>query len=88
MSDTVVVFRDRKAREIKTYVNLDGHGAQVDLVDFLSLVSEFYGSPASTMTRKGHLAHLLKSAEQAITHMKGHTREVAAVNLEPQPKSG
>jgi hypothetical protein len=87
MSETVIVVRDKKAREIRAFVNLDSIGAQASVEDFMRLVAEFYGSPATTMTRAGHEEALQAAALQAISHMKRQTTQVAAVNLEPAPKS-
>ena len=79
--EKVVVFRDRHERKIHTYVNHCGHGANMDLKDFISLVAELYGSPATTMTRSGLLEGLQEAAAKAIHHMKAQTREVAALNI-------
>lgn len=80
----IVVFKDKRSREIKTYVNLDGHGAQATVEDFISLIAELYGSPVSTLTKAGFQKRLLQASEQAIRHLKAQTKEVAAVNLEPK----
>lgn len=87
MNETVIVIKDTKTRQIHTFVNLEGFGARVSIPDFISLVAEYYGSPATTMTRKGFLAGLQAAAEKAVYHMKGETKAVAAVNLEPEVKS-
>lgn len=78
MKETVIVFKDALSREIKTFVNPSGHGAKMDLSDFLSLLSEHYGSPVTTLTKKGHLAALNQAAEKAILEMKSKTAAVAA----------
>ncbi len=85
MQTTVIVHKDRKSREIQTYVNLEGLGARTELAYFISLMAEFYGNPVSTMTRRGHLDGLLGAADQAILHMKEQTKEVAAINLGSEP---
>jgi hypothetical protein len=82
--ETVIVFKDNKSREIHTYVSLEGHGARMDVKDFISLVSELYGSPAFTFSKQGLLEGLLEASDQAIFQMKSQTREVAAINLEPK----
>lgn len=84
--EMVVVFKDKKSREIQTFVNIEGHGARLELSQFMSLVAENYGSPVSTITRKGLLDGLLTAAQKATHQMKSKTREVAAVNLEAEKK--
>lgn len=86
MAETVVVFKDQKSREIRTYINLEGHGAAMEVQDFIHRVAELYGSPATTLTRAGLLAGLQAAADRAIYEMKAATKEVAAVNLEPGKK--
>lgn len=84
MAETVIVFKDIQSREIRTYVHLDGHGAEMTVTDFVSRVAELYGSPALTLTRAGLLAGLQAAAAQTIYEMKSATKEVAAVNLSPE----
>lgn len=86
MTETVVVFKDQLSRQIHTYVNLEGHGARMSIEDFISLVAELYGSPATTLTKKGLLQKLQSASEQAIYQMKSKTLAVAAINLEPVPQ--
>lgn len=81
-TETVIVFKDKKSREIRTFVNLEGHGAGMELEAFIDLVAELYGSPATTMTRAGFLKSLQDAAARAVRQMKSQTREVAAVTLE------
>lgn len=81
--ETVIVYKDKKTREIRTFVHLEGHGARMSVQDFVSLVAELYGSPATTMTKKTFLSRLLTASDSAIYKMKAQTKEVAAVNLEP-----
>lgn len=83
-ADSVVIFKDKNTREILTYVNFDGHGASMDIKQFVLLVSELYGSPTSTMTRKRFAEKLMIATDQAIRHMKHATKEIAAINLEPK----
>lgn len=82
--EVVIVFKDKNTREIKTYVNLDGHGAEVTVSDFVSLLCERFGNPATTLTRAALLSKMQKSCEQVIFEMKNQTREVAGINLEPK----
>lgn len=86
MSAHTIVFKDKKSREIKTYVNLEGHGASMEITQFISLVAELYGSPASTMRKKTFLDRLNLATHQAIMEMKSQTREIAALSIEPAPK--
>lgn len=83
-NEFVIVYKDKKAREVQTFVNLDGMGAKVSIHDFLSKICEMYGSPMTTMKRKTHLEKLLACANEVIYDMKMQTREVAAINLEPK----
>ena len=85
--EQVIVFKDKKSRQIETYVSLDGHGARVDVKDFIAMCAELYGSPATTMTRAGLKQGMLEACEKAIRMLKSSTREVAAVNLEPPQHS-
>lgn len=85
MEDHLVIFRDKKARLIHTYVNLEGHGAKIELEHLMSLVAEFYGSPFSTLTKKGHEAKLKEALDKAIFHVKAQTREVASMNIQHEP---
>lgn len=77
----VIVFKDRKSRAIETFVNVDGHGARLDLDAFLSLIAESYGNPSTTLTTKGHAAKLRVAALMVIEHMKEKTREIAAAQF-------
>lgn len=83
-NSVVVVHKDRKSREIKTYVDVEGHGAAMSLQDFISLLVEHYGSPATTMTRAGLLDGLQRAMDLALYEMKSKTKEVAAINMEPK----
>lgn len=85
-NEIVVIFKDKKSRQIQTYVNLSGHGAKVSIEDFIKLVCEAYGSPATTMKRKTHLERMLDASQSVIREMKTKTREVAAINMEPAKK--
>lgn len=85
-NEMVVIFKDKKSRQIQTYVNLDGHGAKVSIEDFIGLLCEYYGSPASTFKIKTHLQRLLDASELVVKEMKLKTREVAAINMEPSIK--
>lgn len=85
-NEMIVIFKDKKSRQIQTYVNLDGHGAKVSIEDFIGLLCEYYGSPASTFKRKTHLQRLLDASELVVKEMKLKTREVAAINMEPAIK--
>lgn len=80
----VVVFKDKRSREIKTYVNLTGHGAQMSAEDFIKLVAERFGNPALTFTNKSLTEGLLTASAEAIRHMKAQTLEVAAMTIEPK----
>lgn len=82
-SSAVIVFKDKKSRQVLTYVNIDGHGAQVSIEDFVSLLAETYGSPATTFTKKAFAKALQDAAEQVVRQMKSQTKEIAAVSLEP-----
>jgi hypothetical protein len=79
--EKVVVHKNRQTGDIETYVNIDGHGARCDLDDFMRLVADIYGSPAMTMTKKGHVQKMQAASQQAIREMKKKTREVAAMNV-------
>lgn len=85
-NEIVVIFKDKKSRQIQTYVNLSGHGAKVSIEDFLKLVCEAYGSPATTIKRQTHLEKILDASQVVIREMKIKTREVAAINMEPSVK--
>ncbi len=82
--ETVIVFKDKRSREIQTYVNMEGHGARVEVPHFVALLAEAYGSPATTMTRSTFAKRLLESMDEVILQMKASTVEVAAINLEPE----
>jgi hypothetical protein len=86
-NETVIIFKDKKSREIQTYINLDGHGARLSVHDFISLVCEQYGSPVSTFKRVTHLEKMIDSAHKVIKDIKEKTREIAAVNIEPPKES-
>lgn len=79
--EKVIVFRDRKSREIHTFVTMEGHGARIDLKEFLSLLSEEYGSPASTMRKKSHEKRLKDAANQVLRGMKIKTAAIAGVKF-------
>lgn len=81
--EAVVVFRDKKERKIETYVRLSGHGARVELGEFIAMMAEAYGNPTLTFTVGGHEHALKVAALEVIQKMKASTREVAAINLEP-----
>lgn len=85
--EQVIVYKDKASREIHTFVHLAGHGARVELSQFISLLAEAYGSPTLTMTRKGLLEGLQEACEAVVLDMKRKTVGVAAVNLEPEVKS-
>jgi hypothetical protein len=86
MSETVIVFRDKKAREIRTYINLEGHGASMPLEDFVSLMCELYGPVWSTMSAASLAAGMQEAAQAAVRQMKKQTGQVAAINMEPAPQ--
>lgn len=56
-------------------------GADVSLEAFIALLSDEYGSPASTMTRASHAEKLLAAATKVISEMKRSTVAVAALDL-------
>lgn len=84
--EVVIVFKDKKSRQIKTFVNLEGHGAEMPIQDFISVLCERFGSPATTLTRAALLSKMQTSCDQVIFEMKNQTREVAGINLEPPIK--
>lgn len=83
MSDEIVIFKDKKSRTIKTYVNLDGHGASMEVKKFIEFVGEMYGSPAMTLTKRAFQERLSIAADEVIKQMKDAAREVAAVSVRP-----
>ena len=81
--ETIIIFKDKKSREIKTFVNLDGHGVEISIEDFLSLVCETYGGVASTIKRETHLQRMIEASVIVVLELKSKTKEVAAINMEP-----
>lgn len=77
--EMVIVFRDREKRSIGTFVNAEGHGARMEIDQFISLVAEEYGNPASTLTIKSHETKLKAAVQEVIAHMKDKTREIAGL---------
>lgn len=84
--DFVIVFKDKKSRQIETFASLDSIGAKMSIYDFISLVNDLYGQAVTTMTRAQHLEKLLAATDEAIYQMKAQTREIAAINMEPPIK--
>lgn len=82
MKEEIVVFKDKKSRAIETFVHVKGHGARMSLNEFIELLAESYGSPATTMRRASHLGGLKAAAAEVIHHMKAQTVQVATKNLE------
>lgn len=79
--EIVIVFKDRKLRSIETYMNLEGHGARVEIGEFISLLAEAYGNPTMTVTKKGHEDRLKVACAAVIRQMKQQTREIAAAQF-------
>lgn len=79
--EKVIVFKDRKSRAIETYVDIDGHGARIEIDAFIGLLAEVYGNPMVTFTIKGHEAALKAAAAEVVRHLKQQTREIAAAQF-------
>lgn len=84
--EIVIVFKDRKSRAIETFVNVDGHGARMELSEFLGLLAEAYGNPTTTLSIKGHEKRLNDAAAGVVQHMKEKTREIAAAQFPANPE--
>jgi hypothetical protein len=78
--EKVIIHKDAASREIQTYVGCDGHGARMDLGEFLELVADLYGSPFATLTKASHLAQLKRAAGLACEQLKAKTAAVAALS--------